>query len=125
MGAGIRTITRLINGATATTESGWIPVDGAKAVQFYFKRSNHSSGSTAFTVNLSPDNGTTEVAYNKLITNVTNTNAQQLTRVASVSLSSNTVSVVSMSPEDIGGYVQVVATETTDGTHDAWIVVSY
>lgn len=125
MGA-IRTIVHAINAATATTESGWIPISGAKAVQVYCKRSNHSAGSTTFTFNLSPDNGTTEVAYNKMISNVTNTNVQNLTRTAgSGTLSSNTTVMMSMSPEDIGGYLQVVATEATDGTHDAWVVISY
>lgn len=121
----VRTIIHLINGATATTSSGWIPITSAKAVQFYFKRSNHSSGSTAFTVTLSPDNGTTTAAYNKLISNVTNTNTQELTRTAGPTLASDTTVMASMSPEDIGGSVRVTATETTDGTHDAWIVISY
>lgn len=112
-----------INGATATTTSVPIDILGAKKISLVFTRADHSAGSTAFTVDVSFD-GTTWIAFNKLISNVTNTNAQTLTRVASVSLASNTSSVVDM---DIatGAYskMRVTATETTDGTHTAKVLI--
>lgn len=115
-----------INAATATAASGWIPVTGACKVQIVGKRSAHSAGSTAFSVQVAVDEaGTAATAYSKLIDNVTNTNAQQLTRVASKSLAANGTCLLSMSPEDIGGFIKVTATETTDGTHDAWVIISY
>lgn len=119
-------IIHVIPTKTATAASGWIPIGGACSVQLFCKRSNHSSGSTAFTAELAIDDaGTGSVGYNKWIDNVTNTNAQNLTRVASKSLASNTTAMLSMSPEDIGGFIKVTATETTDGTHDAWLVITY
>jgi N-acetyl-beta-hexosaminidase len=109
-----------IQAATATATGQAINIECAEKVVFVFKRSNHSAGSTAFTVEVSGD-GTTWLAYNKLISNVTNTNAQDLTRVASVSLASNTSSFVTMDKDDGFKFVRVIATETTDGTHDAWV----
>lgn len=108
-----------INAVTATTVSDSIPIMGAKRITWQFIRANHSSGSTAFSVEVSLD-GTNFIAYNKLISNLTNTNAQTLTRVASVSLASNTNAVVSMDLEcDAYLEMRVTATETTDGTHTA------
>lgn len=128
-------IIHTINAATATTTGQPINIEGASAVTFFFKRSNHSSGSTAFTVEVTPNlifenNGTIAsadwVQYNKLISNATNTNAQGLTRLASVSLSSNTVVTVTMDlGQEVFEHLRVIATETTDGTHDAWVVVRY
>lgn len=112
-----------LNAVTATTTSDPIEILGAKKISLVFTRANHSAGSTAFTVDVSFD-GTTWIAFNKLISNATNTNAQTLTRVASVSLASNTSSVVDM---DIatGAYskMRVTATETTDGTHTAKVLI--
>lgn len=114
-----------IDGATETTTSGAISCAGAKRITWYFTRADHSAGSTAFAVTVSADDST-YVTYNKLISNVTNTNAQTLTRVASVTLSSNTTSIVSMDLDhDVFTYMKVTATETTDGTHTAKVVIEY
>lgn len=114
-----------INAVTATTTSEEIVIAGAKKVTFFFTRTNHSAGSTAFSVEVSLD-GTTYVTYNKLISNVTNTNAQTLTRVASVSLNSNTTSTVSMDLTTDAFYcLKVTATETTDGTHTVQMLTEY
>lgn len=120
--------TQVITAATETTTSPSVAIEHACKVSFIFKRSNHAAGSSTFTVEVCPENDnvadadSTWIAYNRLITNATNTNAQTITRVASVALSSDTTSIVSMSPEDTFGKVRVVATEGTDGTHDAWIL---
>lgn len=115
-----------IDGATATASSAWIPVNGACKVSFVFKRSDHSAGSTSFAVSVSADAvDANAITYNKLIDNVTNTNGQNLTRVAAKALASNTLALLSMSPEDVVGFIKVTATETTDGTHDAWVIVQY
>ena len=119
-----RSITHCINAATADTNSGWLPIAGAVKVSFFFTRSVHTSGNTVFSIDVAPEkDGTGGADYAKLVTNVTNTNAQNLTRVASVTLSSATTSYVSMSPEDVGGYVRVTADVTTDGTNDVWMIV--
>lgn len=111
-----------IAAATATTTGGAVDVRDAKKVGFIFKRSAHSSGSTAFTVSVSPDNGTTWITYNRLIENVASTNAQTVARVASVTLSANGTVFAMLDPIDIVTHVKVTATETTDGTHDAWVI---
>jgi len=108
---------KVIDAVTATTVSEPVNIENAEKISLIFSRANHSAGSTAFSVEVSLD-GATYVAFNKLITNVTNTNAQTKTRVASVSLSSDTSSVVAMDLEnDIFRWMRVTATETTDGTH--------
>lgn len=110
---------KAIDAVTATTVSEPINIENAEKISLIFTRANHSAGSTAFSVEVSLD-GTTYVAFNKLITNVTNTNAQTKTRVASVSLASNTSSIVAMDLEnDIFRWMRITATETTDGTHTA------
>ncbi len=112
-------LVKLITGATATTVSEPVNIENAEKITLIFTRENHSAGSTAFSVEVSLD-GVTYVAFNKMISNATNTNAQTKTRVASVSLASNTSSVVAMDLEnDIYRWMRVTATETTDGTHTA------
>lgn len=115
----------LINAATASASSPEIVIAGAKKITLFFTRANHAAGSSAFDVDVSYD-GTTYVDYNKLISNVTNTNAQTLTRVGSVTLSSNTTSMVSMDLQHDTFYSMVVnVVETTDGTHSAFAVIEY
>lgn len=70
--------------ATSTGYEIW----GVKRVTAYFTRNDGNAASTAtstFSIEVSPD-GTTWYDYNKLISNVTNTNSQDLTRVASVQI---------------------------------------
>lgn len=112
-----------LNAVTATTTSEEIIIAGAKKVSLMLTRANHTAGSSTFTVEVSLD-GTTYVAYNKLISNATNTNAQTLTRVASVALASNTSSTVSMDLENDAFYsMKITVTEVTDGTHTAQCLI--
>lgn len=114
-----------INSVTATTTSSAIDFSGVKRATWFFTRADHSSGSSTFTVEVSFD-GVTWVAFNKLITNVTNTNAQTPVRVASVALSSNTTQTVAMDlSHDAFPFARVTATEATDGTHTAQLVREY
>jgi len=113
----------LLDAVTATTTSEEIVIAGARKVSFMFTRANHAAGSTAFSVEVSLD-GTTYVAYNKLISDVTNTNAQTLTRVASVSLAANGSAYASLDLTSDAIYsIRVTATETTDGTHTAKVII--
>lgn len=128
----IQEVIHTINAVTATTVGEQISIQDAERVSFVFKRSNHSSGSTAFTVSVSADGldvaagDSTWVAYAKLIDNVTNSNAQTLTRVSTSTLSSNTSVTLSMDlTADAFTKIRVTATETTDGTHDAWVIIKY
>lgn len=116
---------KALDAVDATTTSEAINIEGAKRITWQFTRTNHSAGSSAFAVTVSLD-GVNYITYNKLIDNVTNTNAQTLTRVASASLASNTSKVYSMDMEnDAYKYMKVTATETTDGNHTAIAQVQY
>jgi len=115
----------IIVDATATTTSVEQNIEDTKKVVFMFKRADHSAGKTVFTVTVSFD-GTTYIAYNKLIDNVANTNGQDLTRVASWDTgAANGTKFYTMSPEDGFKFCKVTATETTDGTHSAGILKQY
>lgn len=111
-----------IAGVTATTTSAAIRLEGVKKLSLQVTRSNHSSGTSTFTVTVSND-GTNYVAYSKLISNVTNTNAQTITRVASVALASDTSSVIEFDDSFLYAFMKVVATEATDGTHNAALIL--
>lgn len=78
-----------LNAVTATTTSNDISVEDAKKVSMRLTRASHSAGSSTFTVTGSVD-GVNFTSLNCIVTDVTNTNAQTVTRVASVALSSNT-----------------------------------
>ncbi len=98
---------------TSTTSAGFAPVrNGIMSLQFV--ASSITSGNGVFTVDVSND-GTNWTAYNKLTTNVTNTNAQTDTRVASVTLSSNVSAVVSL-PEPFAFYRATVVV-SVDGAY--------
>lgn len=115
----------LLNAVTATTNSAAALIQGAKRVTLQFTRANHSSGSSAFKVQVSYD-GTNWVDYNMLIDNVTNTNAQTKTRILTKTLSSDTVAICAMDLENFGAQLmRVVVTETTDGTHSAEAFVEF
>jgi hypothetical protein len=107
----------------ATVTSIAIPVDGAKKVSFWFNRTNHSAGSTTFTVTGSVD-GDNFIALNNILTDVTNTNAQTNTRVASVALSSNTSQLASLDVDKMGlKAIKVVCTIATDGKGNCNVLV--
>ena len=114
-----------LNAVVATTTSAVIPIKNATKITLQFTRADHSAGNTAFTVTTSLDDSTF-VAFNMLIDNVTNTNGQQLTRVASSTLSSNTTKFYSMDLTSFNfSSMKITATETTDGTHTAKALIEY
>lgn len=113
-----------LDAVTATTTSVDIPVAEAKKVSMRLTRTNHSAGSTTFTVTGSVD-GVNFAGLNSIVTDVTNTNAQNITRVASVALSSNTSQVVSLDLTYLNlKAIRVVGTIATDGTASAFVSVA-
>lgn len=130
-----------LDAVTATTTSSKFWVGGHRRIGIMLRRADHSSGSSAFTVkgSLEPyekasgavdayGNRTggatvTMTALNTLIDNVTNTNGQMLTRVNGKTLAANGDAFLWLSPETIINWLEITVTETTDGTHSAWIVV--
>lgn len=116
-------IVKLIQ-STATEAGGEFVVAGAKKITLYFKRSNHVAGQSVFDVDVSGD-GDNYLDYNKLITNVANTNVQQKTRATNVTLAADGMAMATIDPDDAIYSILVNVTETTDGTHEAWAVVEY
>jgi len=116
-----------LNAVTATTTSNKFYVGDASRVAFLFRRADHSAGSTSFAVKVSMDPAGTATpvmtTLNLLIDNVTNTNAQTLTRVAAKVLSANGDAFLFLDPFVKINWVEITATETTDGTHSAFILV--
>jgi hypothetical protein len=117
---------RLVTALSAvaeTTTSSAIDISYAKKVSFLFTRAAHSSGNHVFTVTGSLD-GTTYVALNKLITNAAATNSQTQAKAANVTLSANGSTLVSLDLEhDTYKDIKVTATETTDGTATAIVLI--
>lgn len=112
-----------LNAVTATTTSSVIPVDGAKKVSFYFQRAAHTSGTTTFTVTGSVD-GDNFITLNTIVSHVTNTNAQTITRVASVAPSGNATALASLDLDHLAlKAIKVVATIATDGNGSATVLV--
>jgi hypothetical protein len=118
-------VIKVLNDVTATTTSVAVSIEGAKKVVLVYKRSDHNAGKTVFSATVSVD-GVNYIAYSKWITNAANTNSQTLTRVASVDTgAANVTGFLTMSPEDGFTDIKVTATETTDGTHAAWLLIEY
>lgn len=121
----VQVITAL-DSVTATTTSSKIWVGDFDRVALLYRRADHSAGSTAFTVKAGfaqlPSDSPTMTAYNMLIDNVTNTNAQTPTRINSKSLAANGDAMVWMDPSAPATHIEITATETTDGTHSAYII---
>lgn len=116
--------TKVLDGVTANTTASTIPeVEDAVQLMIVINRADHSSGSSAFSAEVSID-GTNYVAYDRWIDNVAATNSQTVTRVTSKSLGGNGTDCMVMSPEDVGlfKHIKVKVVETTDGTHSAWVV---
>lgn len=113
----------LLNAVTATTTSSPVNVEGYSRIGFQFKRANHSSGSSAFSVE-GTINGTDWTTLNLIVSNATNTNAQTRTRVASVSLAADGTALAFIEDLVVLKAVRVTVTETTDGTHSAWMIAS-
>jgi hypothetical protein len=107
----------LLNNVTVTTTSRDVQCAGARKVTFRVKRTNHSSGSSAFSVEATL-NGDDFFTYNFLIDHVTNANTENLTRVAGKTLNSNSEAVFSMDLANMGVLAfRLKVVETTDGTH--------
>lgn len=119
----MRRVIKLFEDQTADKTSGAISILGAKRAVLFCKRASHTSGNTVFSAVVGV--GGNEIAYNKWISNVENTNAQMPTRVANLTLSSATSGFLTMSPEDTFETIKVTADVTTDGSNSAWLILDY
>ena len=112
----------VISAVTATTTAQAVNIEGAQKVTLVCTRADHGSGSSAFTATVSAD-GTNYADYKKWISNANNTNSQAETRVTTLTLSGDGTDFLTMSPEDVFKDIIVKVTETTDGTHSAYLVI--
>lgn len=108
----------LLDAVAATTTSGGVPVNNAGRLSIQIKAASITSGNGVFTVDVS-NNGSDWTVYNRITSNVTNTNAQMDTRVASVTLSANGTAFLFFPPGDTFAFVRVTVTRTTDGSYSA------
>ncbi len=105
---------------TVSTGNG-VPADKQK-LSVQFTASGISSGNGVFSIQVSND-GVNWITYNRLNDNVTNTNAQFDTRVASCTLSTNTSKMYFFPEGDYFKMVRCLVTVTTDGTYSATLFV--
>jgi len=108
----------LLDDVTATTTGTAINIENIKKVTVVFTRSNHSSGSSAFSLLGSLD-GVNFVTL-AFARNLAATNSETLQRDTSVTLSSDTSVMVFL--DDFVLPLKAIrcdVTETTDGTHRA------
>lgn len=108
----------MLNAITATTTSGGFAINNASRLSIQVKAASITSGNCVFTIQVSND-GTNWTAYNRIVSNVTNTNAQTDTKVASVTLSSNGTAMLFFPDNDTFAFIRIIGTVTTDGTYQA------
>lgn len=137
----LRRITAL-NAVTATTVSSKFWVGGARRIGIHVRRAANAGGTSAFTVkgSLQPYDdgsnatdpfgnklggaGVTMTALNTLIDNVTNAIGEGFVRVNGVSIANaDGDKFMWLSPECLVNWLEITVTETSDGTHSAWIVI--
>ncbi len=87
-----------------------------KSIQFTC--SGHTSGSGAFGVEVSND-GVNWIVYNRLIPNLTGTNAQTDAHVAAPTLNTNTSAIYFFPVSDYFRLIRVFVDVTTDGVYTA------
>jgi len=118
-----------LNAVTATTTSDKFFVGGAKRIAVLLRRANNAGGTSAFTIKASLDySDVTPVmtALNLWIDNVTNANDKQLTRVNGTSIANaDGDKMLFLDPAVIVNWLEITVTETSDGTHSAWILAEY
>lgn len=111
----------LLSGVTTagSNSSRWVGVNNASRLSLMVSSSAVTSGNGVFTVYVSNDPNVAQVLYNRLTSNVANTNGQTDTRVASLTLSTNTSNFLFFPPGDTFAYVQVRVAVSTDGAYSA------
>ena len=114
-------LTNSVTGVTASiANTAALSIDASmrqmKSIQFTC--ANHTAGNGAFGVEVSND-GVNWIVYNRLIPNLTGTNAQTDAYVAAPTLSTNTSAIYFFPASDLFRYIRTFVTVTTDGTYYA------
>jgi len=111
----------------ASKTSSHVYCAGAKAIMLSFTAADLAGSREAtLTVEVNNDNSTTYHAYNMLISNVANTNAQGLTRVTGGARSTNGTDLFWFTPETLGAIsrFRVKLTRNAEGSGGSFTVKS-
>ncbi len=112
------TAEELLDAVTVDTTGDVVDVSERRLMSVQFTCADHTSGNGVFTIEVSND-GVNFITYNRLTTNVANTNAQTDIGVGSVTLNSNTSVIYFIRPGDHFRYIRAKVDVTTDGTYSA------
>lgn len=116
-----------LSASTSAQTGKAIYVGDSEVIGVLFRRSEHTAGNSAFTVKASMDDvsatSPTLTALNMMIDNVTNTNAQNLTRTNGKTLSAAGDAFMWLDPSVKLGWLQINCTNTTDGKSQAWVIL--
>ncbi len=127
---------------TATTTSKKFWIGGAKRVTLHLRAAAITSGNGSFAIKASPEPfesagaetkdeynnphggaAVTVAALNLFVDNVTNSNAQNRTRLNAKALSANGDGFLFLESDILMNWLEITVTRTTDGTYSAWIVI--
>lgn len=110
----------ILDDLTATGNGPAIGVRGADRITVEFTRSNHSAGSSAFSIQGSIDGGTTWHTLDLVAHDGSRTRAQGDTLSANASaLHDVDISTAALT------HIRGAVTETTDGTHSAKAIIKF
>ena len=111
----------LVAETESSATSSILDIKGAKKVEFYFIRNGDSTSvaTSTFEVEVTPD-GTNWYDYNKLISNTTNSNSQELTRIETTTIiGATSTTIVAMDLEhDVFRGVRCLASFTATSTEE-------
>jgi len=112
------TLKNLLDAVVASTTGNGEDVSQRKKMSVQFTAADIVAGNGVFTIEVSNDN-VNWITYNRLTDNLANNNSQTDTRVASVTLNSNTSKIYFFAPGDHFRMVRAKVVRTTDGTYTA------
>ena len=109
-----------------TATSSAISIAGVRGVGIQITATGITTRSTVLTITVSMDGGTTYQAYSRLVSNATNTNVQNVTRVASVTQGATGTTIFWLDPTTLAGltHFKAVATITDSGSPAGTVTVT-
>ncbi len=118
----VTAITGLITGTATSRSAG---VDNADRLSLMIFGNNISTGSATFYVDVSNDGSLGWVPYQRLVTNVTNTNAQNDARTNSLAFTANGTAMLFIPSGDTFSYLRVRADiNKVEGTYGVILFVN-
>lgn len=118
----VTSITGLITGTAISRSAG---IDNADRLSLMIFGNGITSGSATFYVDVSNDGSLGWVVYQRLVSNIANTNAQNDTRVASLTQTANGTAILFFPSGDTFNYLRVRADiNKVEGTYGAILYVN-